>query len=492
MNFTFEKNLLINKDEPILVPYFSKADLENQLKYLGLENVSLLKIESEKGKFDRKVFFLANNEKISITFLPLGDEKILEVPFILEVFGGFAKEVNENHQILLEGIEEDGFSIDELSKIIIRAMFLGGYCFSKKLLLELKNNNIYSMRGKLIDDKTCVFTFISSKVDIISLEMAMERGKCINYARMLGDMPNNYLHVEEFANYLIDMAKDYNLEYEVLGEKELKTLECGGILGVNAGSENEPKLIAIKYNGGQMDSTIALIGKGVMFDSGGYHLKSMDQMNGMKYDMCGAANMAAAFEMAVRKKSEKNIMLVVPLVENVINSNACKMGDVLKTMSGKTVEVYNTDAEGRLILCDAITYAIKNGAKTIIDMATLTGSCHGALGDEISGAFCNDGKFFECFDSIAKNQGEKIWRMPLDNCYSKLLKNSITADLINHVSGACGAASIAACFLQEFVEEKTWLHLDIVGTSVNRGAKKGLSNGATGVMVESIIEFLSQ
>jgi leucyl aminopeptidase len=323
------------------------------------------------------------------------------------------------------------------------------------------------------------------------MKRAVDYGECINNARVLGDIPNNYLHMRQFAEYLEDFAKEYALTSEMLGNKELEALHSGGILGINAGSSEEARLITIYYEGSKGAPVTALIGKGVMFDTGGYHIKTISGMAGMKYDMCGAANMVSVLEIAVRQKSKKNILLVIPAVENVISPDACKMGDVLTTMSGKTVEVYNTDAEGRLILCDAITYARKKGANSIIDLATLTYSCQRALGNEISGIYSNNDEFYEAFAAKTREQCEKVWRLPLDAVYHKPLYRTQTADLINYDPDSLGGASVAACFLEEFVDKEIpWIHLDFVGTAINRNESKMLRAGATGALTASIAAFL--
>lgn len=351
------------------------------------------------------------------------------------------------------------------------------------------------MREALTDEKEgltiTIITNIKSSLCKKAIKKGMTYGKAINRARTLSNLPNNYLHVKEFSKYAKELAKAYGLEYEVLGDEELKALNCGGILSVNAGSDEEANLIVLKYNGAKNKHLNAIIGKGVMFDAGGYHLKSLEGMDGMKYDMCGAANVLGVIEIAAALKYNTNLMVVIPAVENIINQNAIKMGDVITTMSGKTVEVWNTDAEGRLILCDALTYAIRQGATKLIDLATLTYSCQGALGSEISGIFSNCEAFYEAFLKHVNKTGEKVWRLPLDAIYHKLLKNTKTADLINYAPGYGAGASVAACFLEEFIEGNLpWIHLDTVGTAVCRSESEDREKGATGVLISTIASYL--
>ncbi len=494
MQFYSKEQLVIRKPtEHVLVPYFEETNLISQLQLIPLEDKAWIdRIKLEKSSTGQTLWVPTADSLIAITLMYLGRQVNFKLEQLKKLFASFGKNVGEDCQILLQGLEFGGYTEIEIAETIIKAMYQGAYTFCKENLTRVSEGSLFAMRDQLIEEKkSCHFTIISRSIPEESISRAQTYGKCINYARMLGDLPNNYLHVKQFADYLMDLAKEYQLAYEILGREELEALHSGGILGVNAGSEEEPKLICIYYEGLKGAPVTALIGKGVMFDSGGYHLKSISGMQGMKYDMCGAANMAEAFEIAVRQKSQKNILLVIPAVENVIGPNACKMGDVLTTMSGKTVEVYNIDAEGRLILCDAITYAIKKGADYMIDLATLTYSCQRSLGNEISGVFSNREDFYEAFVQKTKEQCEKVWRLPLDPSYHEFLYKTQTADLINYAPGSDGGASVAACFLEEFVTPGLpWIHLDIVGSAVNRGENKLQSIGATGVLTASIAAFL--
>ncbi|HWT73995.1 MAG TPA: hypothetical protein VN258_04640 [Mobilitalea sp.] len=494
MKFKKEKEFKLQQDqENIVIPFFDETNINSQLRQLHFEHDRIETIVL-KQKITNQQTFLFPTEKgsISITFVYLGSRADCNLFLSKELFCSFGRATEGDCQILLEGLEVGYHIIQQITETIIKAIYLGAYSFAKEKLKRASGVRLFSIRDELKKEKdTDTFTFISSEDLQNSIKKAVDYGECINYARVLGDIPNNYLHVRQFAEYLQDFANEYELSCEILGKEELEELHSGGILGVNAGSSEEPKLITVYYEGSKEAPVTAIIGKAVMFDSGGYHLKSIDGMTGMKYDMCGAANMVSVLEIAVRQKSKKNILLVIPAVENVISPDACKMGDVLTTMSGKTVEVYNTDAEGRLILCDAITYAIKKGAGSIIDLATLTYSCQRALGNDISGIYSNHDKFYEAFATKTREQCEKVWRLPLDDVYHKPLYRTQTADLINYAPDSHGGGSIAACFLEEFVgKEIPWIHLDVVGTAVNRSESKMQSIGATGVLIASIAAFM--
>lgn len=487
------KFILHHVHEHVLIPYFEETDLKSQLKMLPLDESSIEEIaKNPKESLQQIIFNSSNCTSLSIAFMNLGCEGNFSLDHTMKLFRSFGKNADTDYQILLDGLQFKKCSLQQIIETIIKAMLFGAYSFSKENLKKITMDHIFSMRDELKDEKDdLTFTLISGKDIEDSMERAVNYGRCINYARMLGDIPGNYLHVKQFAQYCADMANEYNLTCQILGEEDLKSLHSGGILGVNSGSSEEANLITVYYEGSKGAPITALVGKGVMFDSGGYHLKGIDEMKGMKYDMCGAADVISALEIAVRQKSRKNILAVIPAVMNIIGPSACMMGDVLTTMSGKTVEVYNTDAEGRLILCDAITYAIKKGADSIIDFATLTNSCQKALGNEISGIFSNDDEYFKSFLKYTELQCEKVWRLPLDEVYHKPLYCTQAADLINYAPKRGGGASIAACFLEEFVgKDIPWIHLDIVGTAVQMESSKMQCIGATGALIASVSAFL--
>ena len=264
----------------------------------------------------------------------------------------------------------------------------------------------------------------------------------------------------------------------------------GGILGVNRGSVQPPKMIVVKYQGTpRFENITALVGKGLTFDTGGYCLKPRSGMEAMKGDMGGAASAFGAFQVAVRLNLPVNLLLVIPSTDNMISGDAIKPGDILTTMSGKTVEVTNTDAEGRLILADGITFAKHLGASKIIDLATLTGAIIAALGADTTGAFTNNQAFLDEFQKAADLTNEYMWQMPLFPRDQKALRNSDVADLNNAPIGKPGAI-MAAAFLKEFVEDTPWIHLDIAGTADSKTAYDLGPKGGTGVMVRTIAKYL--
>lgn len=381
---------------------------------------------------------------------------------------------------------------ENLARLLIEAMMQGGYFFGRQALKECKEQGIYALRDALAGyPKHTVYLAGASSLDTV-LKDAQRLGKCIGYARMLGDIPGNYLHVQEFAAYAKAVSSHLPVKIDIYGDKELEEMNCGGILAVNQASDHEANLLVLTYEGSPTEPCTALVGKGILFDSGGYHLKSLGGMEGMKYDMCGAADVLSLLEYLAVGAKKINVTAVIPMAENVISPDGVKMGDVLTTMSGKTVEVYNTDAEGRLLLCDALTFACRKvKAQTVLDFATLTYSCKNALGDEFVGVFCNDEDLYEKVADSAKTTGEKIWRLPLDEIYHHKLKWSKTADIANYAPGKGGGASVAACFLEEFMEPGTaWAHFDMVGPAVQAKDTPESQSGATGNPISTAAAYL--
>ena len=273
----------------------------------------------------------------------------------------------------------------------------------------------------------------------------------------------------------------------------MQQLGMGALLGVAQGSAEPPVLIVLRYTPAQVKEGgvhLGLVGKAVTFDTGGISIKPSEGMEQMKYDMCGGAAVLGAMQAIARLKPGVPVTAFVPSVENMPGSKAQRPGDIVKTMSGKTVEVLNTDAEGRLILADAMTYAKQQGCTHLVDAATLTGAIVVALGRVNTGVFSNNEEFVQKWLTLAKSEGEKMWLMPTDDDYKEQLKSSF-ADLPN--IGTKGAGSItAALFLQEFAGETPWIHLDIAGTAWTDEAKPHLAKGPTGVGVRTFVRLAQE
>jgi leucyl aminopeptidase len=324
-------------------------------------------------------------------------------------------------------------------------------------------------------------------------ESAVQRGQilgeAVNFARRLVNEPPQYLYPETFAQECYNLAEDVGLQIEVWDEHRLAAERAGALLAVARGSARPPRLVILRHLGGARDAPpLALVGKGVTFDSGGLSLKPNESMLTMKCDMSGAAAVAGAMQAIARLKLPLNAIGLLGLVENMPGGRAMKLGDVLTARSGKTIEVLNTDAEGRLVLADVLHVAIENQAARIIDLATLTGSCVVALGQEVAGAMTNDQSWCDCILEAARDCGEPVWQLPMFEEYGEQIRGQV-ADIKNVGDGRWGGAITAAKFLEEFVEGRPWTHLDIAGPAFAEKPKPWIDAGASGVFVRTLVEI---
>jgi leucyl aminopeptidase len=329
----------------------------------------------------------------------------------------------------------------------------------------------------------------------IPLVEALRRGRIIaeaqNFARTLANEPANHLTPLKLAEAARQMASEFGLGCEVLDEARMRQLGMGSLLGVAQGSAEPPCLIVVRYEPAAGAAAgaphLALVGKGVTFDTGGISIKPSDGMEKMKYDMSGAAAVLGAMRALAQLRPAVPVTAFAPCVENMPSHRAQRPGDIVTSYLGKTIEVLNTDAEGRLILADALTYASRLGCTHMVDAATLTGAVAVALAHVHVGLFANDEAFLGRVRAAAHAAGEKMWPLPLDEDYKELLKSSF-ADIAN-IGGRFGGAVTAAKFLEEFVEGKPWAHLDIAGTAWLDEAKPHQSKGPTGVAVRTFVEL---
>lgn len=320
--------------------------------------------------------------------------------------------------------------------------------------------------------------------EAIKTSIALSEGMAL--CKDLANLPGNICTPSYLAKIAKALAKESTIKTQVFDEKQMEKLGMRTLLSVSKGSDEPAKFIVMEYQGAKKtDAPVVLIGKGLTFDAGGISIKPAAAMDEMKYDMCGGATVFGVMKALSVLKPKMNVIGVVPSSENLINGKANKPGDIIKTMDGKTVEILNTDAEGRLILADALTYSKKFKAKATIDIATLTGACIIALGHHMSGLFSNDDKLANELLSAGKESGDLAWQLPLHPLYTKQLQSNF-ADLGN-IGGRSAGAITAAAFLQEFVEPGTaWAHLDIAGTAWVSGANKG----ATARPVSLLLNYL--
>ena len=328
-----------------------------------------------------------------------------------------------------------------------------------------------------------------SAADAKAASVAAARGTAIangmDLTRDLGNLPSNICTPTYLANTARQIAKDFKLKVEVLGRKQIEALKMGAFLAVTKGSVEPPAFIVLRYEGGPAkQAPVVLVGKGITFDTGGISLKPGEGMDEMKYDMCGAASVLGTLRAVAEMGLKQNVIAVVPTCENMPSGIATKPGDVVTSMSGQTIEILNTDAEGRLILCDALTYVERFKPAVVIDVATLTGACIIALGHVNTGMYARSDALADALIAAGKQSLDTAWRMPLDEEYQEQLKSNF-ADMGN-IGGRPAGSVTAACFLARFTEKYDWAHLDIAGTAWKSGAAKG----ATGRPVPLLTRFL--
>ncbi|WP_159516344.1 leucyl aminopeptidase [Acinetobacter sp. 18QD2AZ41W] len=338
--------------------------------------------------------------------------------------------------------------------------------------------------------------FVLEQIDLIAthsvltteelqLVQAVQSGQ--NLARDLGNRPGNICFPEYLADQAIALAAEYPdlLKVTVLDEQQMADLGMGAFLAVSQGSERPGRIISIEYQSERSEAPVVLVGKGITFDTGGISLKPGAGMDEMKYDMCGAASVLGTMRALCESRLALHVVGTIAAAENMPSGKATRPGDIVTTMSGQTVEILNTDAEGRLVLCDTLTYVKRFNPALVIDIATLTGACVVALGSVLTGLFTPDDKLAAELETAGQHSFDRVWRMPVIDDYQEQL-DSPFAD-IGNIGGPKAGSVTAACFLQRFTREYRWAHLDVAGTAWNSGANKG----ATGRPVPLLMQFLA-
>jgi leucyl aminopeptidase len=381
-----------------------------------------------------------------------------------------------------QGAGMAGITPEGSAQAIAEGALLGLYTFRRHITKEPEFGEIKELT--IVD---------SDNSRLSGLEQGCRQGRILaeaaNLARDMVNEPANYMTPTIMAETATNLARLYGLELTILGREQMLELGMGALLGVAQGSQQPPKFIIFRYKGRDSnENDVALVGKGITFDSGGISLKPSEGMGDMKGDMAGGAAVMAALSAIAQLKPRINVMALVPATENLPGGTALKPGDILKSMLGKTIEIVSTDAEGRLILSDALGYATKQGAKMLIDVATLTSAIRVALGDICTGAFTNNQELVDKVMAAGAEAGEKIWQMPMYEEYKEQNKSDV-ADIKN-TGGRNAGAITGAQFLAEFAGDTPWVHLDIAGTSMNEKERGYLGKGATGVPVRTLVNFV--
>ena len=376
-------------------------------------------------------------------------------------------------------VAPDGVNATDAVKAIVEGAFIGNF-----------DSDTY--KSDRNDQKIDSLTVVASG-DQGALQKAMDEacilGESQNFTRQLVNEPSNHMTPTILSDRAKKMCDEVGLKCEIYGADKIKELKMGAFWGVAQGSDEPPALIVIRYEpaGAPEKPVLGLVGKGITFDTGGISIKPADGMEKMKYDMAGGATMIGTMRAIALLKPKIKVIAIVCATENMPSGKAQKPGDIQTAMSGKTIEIINTDAEGRLVLADGLCYARQLGCTHLIDAATLTGAVVVALGYYNVGVFGNDDAFYERFNKVLAKSGEKMWRLPVTEEYVDQTRSSI-ADLMN-TGGRWGGASTAAGFLKEFAEDTPWLHLDIAGTAWMEDQKPWIAKGPSGIAVRSLVEF---
>ena len=474
----------------LLFSFESPEPLEGPIKSVDLEWKGFLSILISQGDFKGELFQcrLIHTQgaiparRVLLTGLGKKEE------FDLEKWRGAASKAGQF--IRDSGIKQFAFQIkpfkglseEELTESFVTGLLLGAYQFNEFKTLE--RDKIRKIEETVLLGET--------EQETSRIGQGLERGRIISnavcLARDLANAPSNQVTPNALAEKSREIARNQGLGIEVLDLSEAETMGMGAFVAVAKGSQEPARFIMLEYNKGKGLDTIVLVGKGITFDSGGISIKPAERMEQMKADMSGAAAVLGAMEAASKLQLPLHLVGIIPATENLPSGKAYKPGDVLKTLSGQTVEVISTDAEGRLILSDALTYSLRYKPKAIIDLATLTGACVIALGDYVMGLFGNDEALLKRIEEASAKSGEKAWRFPLWDEYFEYIKSDV-ADFRNVGTRAAGAI-IGGIFLSKFVEKTPWVHLDIAGPAFVEKERPYIPKGGTGVGVRLLVQLL--
>jgi leucyl aminopeptidase len=472
--------------EVIVIPVFSdNQKIENEDFNIVLEKLK----ESEKfeGKFNEQYTynFIKNGTLKKYIFLGFGKSQKLTLDkariAMSKIVDNLKKSKDKKAYINL--IENQNIQKRDMIFSMIEGLLLSDYSYDK-YKNDKENLNIEIEIG--------IKEPINDEYKNLKIE-ASELVKANLVARNLVNEPANSLIPETLAKNVKNYAKEFGFEAEIFDLEKIEELKMDAFLSVSKGSENEPKLIVMRYlnNPKSNEEILGLVGKGLTYDSGGYSIKSTEGMVTMKSDMGGAAAVIGAMCSIAKQNLKVNVVAVVAACENLISGKSYKPGDIIDSMAGKTIEVLNTDAEGRLTLADAVYYSIcKEKVTKIVDIATLTGAAVIALGDTTTAALTNDNDFFNIMKKSSEITGEKVWELPSYEEYSELLKSKI-ADLKN-IGGRKAGTITAGLFIKEFIKDIPWIHLDIAGTSWSDTKKDYYSIGGTGVGVRLLYQFVKK
>lgn len=479
----FTRDLQDLKTEALVVGFYENLDNADIDRYDNISDGLLTELIRDKdftGKFG-KILMLRLKGKIKrLILVGLGKREEFNLDKSREISGKAAIYVRDH------GINE--FSILLFDDI---TPYDAAYCAVEGVKLSLYQFNDFKTQGLDEIKKINQFTLVANGNNFVEIDAAIRKAlvvaDAVYYVRDLQNKPSNVLTPSYLGGEAKKLADKFKIKCTILEKKDMEKLGMGGVLAVNRGSHHPPKFIILEYKGGK--ETICFVGKGITFDSGGISIKPADNMDEMKFDMSGGAAVLGILQVAARLKLPYRVVGLVPTTENLPGGNAYKPGDIVKFYNGKTAEIINTDAEGRLILADALAYSKNFNPSVVIDFATLTGACIVALGHIYTGMFTNSDELSNKIISAGNKSGEWVWRLPLNEKYKDYVKSNV-ADIKN-CGPRWGGAATAAIFLKEFVDCKNWAHLDIAGTADTSNGKDVLNPvGGTGVGVKLAVQFL--
>lgn len=470
------KDLTVGSFQGAINLVYEDKSLNNKF----LESLKTKKVfEGKAGQ----IFYRVTEELNYEIFVGLGKFEELERTDLINAVAKGIKEAEKLkiNDLSINFIKANGLCTGGVTKSIVQGVKLVSYKFNK-----------YKATKESYEPKVTIIGAPKDKINKMKekIKEASNVADGIILARDLVNEPANILYPESLAKIALEVGNESGFEVEIFDEKQIEELGMKAFLEVAKGSVHKPRLIVMRYMGNKnSDEKVGLVGKGLTFDTGGYSLKPSTAMDTMKSDMGGAAAVIGTMKAIAENKVEKNVVAVVAACENAISGGSYKPGDIIGSMAGKTIEVLNTDAEGRLTLVDAVTYIIeKEKVDKVVDVATLTGAVLIALGTEITGVLSNDDKFYDELLLASKRTGEKFWRLPNDKSYKKLYKGDF-ADLKN-IGGRNGGTITAGMFIEEFVQDKPWLHLDIAGTAWTDSANDVTPKGGTGAPVATLYELI--
>ena len=488
----------LNKRTPVdlfVAGFFEKEKVAKEIEALEPEFAKLAGLALEKKRFEGKFQDLFssyspnNKEAAEVVLFGLGQRKNHKKMCFRKAVSHIIKIAQARKaktvRLLLSTFTNDVVKLEDAVQIAAEYANLASYDFDRHKSKK--------------EDQPCVkvetLELVVSSKPTQELKESLAYGDSVSqgniFARDLINEPGNVMTAEKIAELAKEMADQKGLSCEIIDQSEIEQLKMGGIVAVNQGSTTPAKLVILEYGARhKKNGTICLVGKGVTFDTGGISIKPAKDMEKMKYDMSGAAAVISTMRVIGDLKPKVHVVALAPCVENNVANNPIRPGDIIRMFNGKSVEVINTDAEGRLILADALSYCAKYQPKAIIDLATLTGMCAYTFGDKAIGLMTNDEKFGEKVKKAGENTGERCWELPMWDEYAQQIKGH-HSDLLN-VGGSYGGTITAAKVLQEFIPEKTaWVHLDIAGTAWCDSPRYDAPKGATGIGVRLLTDLIT-